>query len=156
MNEDRQSQETLPEDKSFQEQLDQHVDLRLKSRFFIYFAISIIMISYVIFHIINDEVSPLYPFIGFIIGILIGIIVTRVQHISWDENSQKVISRLDTYGLVILICYGIFEFFRKSVVSYFIHGPVVISASFAILAGIMIGRVLGIRGKIKSVIEKNS
>lgn len=142
-------------DPSFQEHLHQNVHSRLRWRFFIYLIVSVLMIGVVSFRIVKDQVSPLYPFIGFVGGAVIGIFITRVLNISWDHRTQKVITRLDIYGIVILIVYFIFEFFRLTVVGYFIHGPVVVATSLAVLAGIMIGRVVGIRGRILSVLEEN-
>jgi hypothetical protein len=93
--------------------------------------------------------------LALLLGGGIGVIITRIYKISWDHNAEKVIHHLDLYGIVILVLYGLFEFFRTTIVGYFIQGPSVALTSLALLAGLMIGRVLGIRGKISAVIKEN-
>jgi hypothetical protein len=74
-------------------------------------------------------------------------------HISWDKNAKKVVSRLDIFGGVVLAAYILFEIEREHFVSLFIHGPTVAAVSFTVLAGVMIGRVLGTRGRIRTILK---
>ena len=137
------------------EHLHKYVDKRLRIRMYIYIAISMIMLGFVIFHIITDGVTTIRPLVGFVIGIMIGFIFSRIFHISWDHNAEKVIYRLDTYGILVLIIYIVLELNRERLITQFVHGRSVVSISFAVLSGIMIGRVLGIRGKIARILQEN-
>jgi hypothetical protein len=76
--------------------------------------------------------------------------------ISWDQGAQKVIARLDDLGLVILILYIIFESAHKIIVGMFVHGPELVGISLAVFDGILIGRVIGVRGKIQEIFEKQN
>ncbi len=145
----------MEEEQTFQEKLNDHVDPKLKIRFFIYIIISVALIGFLVFRMISDRIWPIFPIIGFVGGAVIGVLITRILNISWDHNSQKVISRLDAYGIMVLILYIVFEINREKVVGYFVHGSLVFIVSFSVLAGIMIGRVIGMRGKILQVIEEN-
>jgi hypothetical protein len=79
-----------------------------------------------------------------------------MQKLSWDHITGKIISRMDTLGIFLLIIYIPFEIFREKIVGLFVHGPIVFVVSFALLSGIMYGRVLGIRGKIRSLFKEQN
>ena len=132
-----------------------HLNKRLKIRLFIYFFLSILLVCVLIYDVLVDQVGFGFPLLGIGIGIVIGIFVSRIFKISWDENAQRVISEMDAFGVIILLIYIIFDVYRERLVEYFIHGPVVVATSFALLTGVMIGRVIGIRGRVIKQIEEN-
>lgn len=74
-------------------------------------------------------------------------------HISWNKDAKKVIGRLDLYGVIILIGYILIEVFRDHIIKYITHDFEVTTIGFAVLAGIMFGRVFGTRGKILQVLR---
>jgi hypothetical protein len=132
-----------------------HLDPRLRHRLTLYFFIALVLVGIAIYHIIVDEVSTLYPVIALALGMGLGALVSRMFHISWDRGAKQAISQFDAYGIAILVAYIFFAFFRKHLVEQFIHGPSVVAATFALFAGTMIGRLLGMRGRIKEVIHEN-
>jgi len=93
--------------------------------------------------------------IALLTGIILGILTSRMYHISWDKNAKKVISRLDIYGVIILILYIVLEIFRDRIVGFVTNDFEVGTIGFALLAGIMFGRVLGTRGKIIKVLHEH-
>ncbi len=131
------------------------VQTKLKIRLIIYFLLAVAIIGIVIFHIISDNVSFVYPLIALVVGTGLGTFVSRIFKITWDHGAGQVISEFDIIGVLILIGYVFFELYREEIVEYFIHGPQVIATSFALLAGIMIGRILGIRTKIVNLLNEN-
>ncbi|HVS79993.1 MAG TPA: hypothetical protein VHF05_03350 [Candidatus Paceibacterota bacterium] len=137
-------------------ELHRHVHTRLKLRLVFYFLISIVLVMLVALHIIVDQVNFLFPAIAIVIGLGVGIILSRTSHITWDHGAQKVISRFDILGGIILALYGVFEIFKEEIVEEFVHGPAVVATSLALLTGIMIGRVIGIGGKIVRVLDEQN
>lgn len=133
-----------------------HLDKKLQSRLRIYFAVSLVFLILFINDLIHGAINFEYGLLGIFAGIIIGIITARMFHISWDEDANRVVGRLDIYGIIILIAYVAFALFRNQLVSYFTHGKEVTGVTFAVLAGIMFGRVLGIRGKILQVLRKEN
>lgn len=131
-----------------------HLDKRLKFRLRIYFVIAIIMLGIVFYNFIIGKIGLSFSVFGILMGIFVGIISARMYHISWNHNASKVVGRLDLFGIFILVFYIIFELSRERIVSYFVQGPTVGAISFSILAGIMIGRVLGTRGRIIKVLQQ--
>ncbi|MEJ0001868.1 MAG: hypothetical protein WDN09_01635 [bacterium] len=134
--------------------LKDKVHKRLRMRVIIYFVISIVVLGVSIFHILKDGANAFLALVGLLVGIVIGTVVARMYKISWDKNAAQVISKFDAVGVIILVLYVVFEVFRSKIVGYFVHGPSVLAVSFAILAGIMYGRVFGIRGKVRQVFEE--
>lgn len=134
---------------------DGHVShgLRLRLALFILFAGAVLGI--VIYDTIRDGVSFILSLGGISIGMLFGFILSRIYKIYWHEDSQKVIFKMDILGGILLVLYILFELYRESIVSEFIHGSIVVTLSVAIVAGMSIGRVLGIRRKIRKVVEEN-
>jgi hypothetical protein len=130
-----------------------HWRLQLRLIFYVIIAASILGIG--MYHIVRGDIPVVYPTMGLIAGMILGVIVSRMFHITWDHQAQMVISRLDAMGIVILILYILLELNREQVVRYFINNDYTISISFALLAGIMVGRVIGIRRKVKQVLEQN-
>lgn len=131
-----------------------HIDNRLRFRFRLYFLIATILIGILVYNIIRGTLRPDFGFIGLAMGMVIGIIASRMYHISWSHDAKKIVSKLDIYGIGILVFYIAFEIFREKIVGYFTHDFQVGTVGFAVLAGIMFGRVLGTRGKIIEILKE--
>lgn len=132
------------------------IDRRILIRLSIYFTVSIITFGAVVYQIFKNDLNSVLPLFGILIGAIIGTGFSRMQKLSWDHITGKIISRMDTLGIFLLIIYIPFEIFREKIVGLFVHGPIVFVVSFALLSGIMYGRVLGIRGKIRSLFKEQN
>ena len=131
-----------------------HLDKRLRFRLRLYFLIAVILIGILVYNIARGALRLDYGVFGLGAGIGIGIISSRMFHTSWNKDAKKVVSRLDTFGIGILLLYIVFEISRERIVAYFTHDVQVGTVGFAVLAGIMFGRVIGTRGKIIEVLKK--
>ena len=131
-----------------------HLDKRLRFRLRIYFFVALFMLAFVIFDVATAKINILFALVSIIIGIIVGVLSSRMFRISWSHNANKVVSQLDLFGVVILVLYILFEIKRNAIVGFFVQGPQVGAVSFAIISGIMIGRVLGTRGKIIQVLKE--
>ena len=132
-----------------------HIDKKLRLRLRIYFFISAVLLIILIYNVIRGELRLDLGIIALLTGIILGILTSRMYHISWDKNAKKVISRLDIYGVIILILYIVLEIFRDRIVGFVTNDFEVGTIGFALLAGIMFGRVLGTRGKIIKVLHEH-
>jgi hypothetical protein len=130
-----------------------HIDKKLRRRLRIYFLISAILLLILLYNVIRGALRWDLGIAALLVGIIVGIVASRMYHISWDKNAKKVISRLDIYGIIILVLYVLLEIFRERIVGFVTHDFEVGTIGFAILAGIMFGRVLGTRGKIIKVLN---
>jgi hypothetical protein len=131
-----------------------HLDKSLQRRLYLYFGISLVLLGILIYNVLMGSLRFDYGILGLLAGAGIGIVTSRMFHTSWNKNTKKVISRLDTFGIGILLLYVVFEILREPIVGYFTHDSQVGTVGFAVLAGIMFGRVIGTRGKIIEILEE--
>ena len=147
---------TLPEPDPTPVLLHEKVDGRIKIRLWIYFFVALAVSGTIIYHLISGQGYVIPTCLTFLVGAGLGNIVSRIYKISWDHGAKKVISRLDDLGIVILILYIVFEISRETIVGFFVQGPAVVGLGLALFDGLMVGRVLGIRGKIKEIFEQQN
>lgn len=131
-----------------------HIDKSLRFRLRIYFAIAVILIGVFFFNVIRGTLHIQLGLLGMAIGIILGVITSRMYNISWSHDMKKVIGRLDLFGIIILIFYLAIELSRDKIIAYFTNDFEVVTIGFAVLAGIMLGRVIGTRGKILQVLKE--
>jgi len=91
---------------------------------------------------------------GFILGLFLGFIATRMFIIHWHEERAKVVSRFDTIGIFVILFYVAFSASRTWLFGHWIHGPILTAFTYSILAGIMIGRIAGMRLKMKNILSE--
>jgi hypothetical protein len=131
-----------------------HIDKRLRFRLRLYFLIAVLLIGLLIYNVFRGTLQLGYGLVGLGSGIILGAIASRMYHTSWNHDAKKVVSKLDAFGIAILVGYVLFEVFREKIVGYFTHDFQVATVGFAVLAGIMLGRVLGTRGQIIAVLKE--
>src|SRR5689334_555713 len=90
-----------------------HIDKRLRFRIRLYLIISLILVGVFVYNVLRGALRLDYGILGLIAGIFIGIFTSRMFHTSWDHDAKKVVSRLDMFGIGILIVYIGFEIFRE-------------------------------------------
>lgn len=61
----------------------------------IYFFISVIMIGIVVYELVITDINPLIVVGIFLASIGFGFLMSRMFHISWNEDEQVVTSRID-------------------------------------------------------------
>lgn len=73
----------------------QHIDNKLRNKMIVYFVVSLIMLGVMIYEITIDGVDAWMALLAMVIGLGLGSITHRIFHISWHEDEQKVVSRVD-------------------------------------------------------------
>jgi uncharacterized membrane protein YraQ (UPF0718 family) len=138
-----------------QKHLDQHVHKRLRTRVRMYLGISAVIILAIIYRVIVHGGGVLYPLIALIIGIVIGIFLSRMFKVSWDTNAEKVVSRIDIYGTILLIVYIIVEISGEDLIRHWFSGPEVLTIILAVAGGAVLGRGIGIGRKMLQVLREH-
>ena len=131
-----------------------HIDKKLKFRLRLYSIISLVMLGIVLYEIFIKIIPLPFAVVGIFIGLFLGIISARMYHLAWSKDAKKIVSRLDTVGIIILVCYIAFVIVRSKLIGYFVAAPIVGAVSFSITAGIMIGRVIGTRNAIIEILKE--
>ena len=108
-----------------------------------------------IYYFIKEGMSIKYPILVFLIGLLIGVILSRIQNLSWDKNSKQIIKEFDIISGILLFFLILLIIFKRNIVNEFIHLPKITAIIFALNAGIMFGKTIQIRRQIASILKKH-
>lgn len=131
-----------------------HVDKKLIQRLLMYFIMSLAILGFVIYEIVISSIYRWIAGIAIIIWFWLGLLTHRMFLIYRHEDDQKVLSRVDRLWGTILIIYILFSIFRKQIIGYFFHGPAILAVTMALVFGLMLGRVIGMRNKIIKILKK--
>mgnify|MGYP000873608257 FL=1 len=129
---------------------------RLRWQVVLYCLLGLVFLAISTYYTIQESFRLAFPLGGFFFGTIAGVIFSRICRISWDHGAKQVIGRFDGIGFSLLVAFIIFEFFRDDIVGLFVNGSAIITTSFALLSGIMAGRVIGIRGKVRDVLREQN
>lgn len=140
--------------KKSRETFKKHVDKKLSSRMKIYFFISIIMIWIVVYELAITAINPLIVVGIFLGSIGFGFLMSRMFHISWNADEQVITSRIDKFGGFVLAVYLVFSLARYFLLESYVRHSWVTIITFTTISGVMVGRFLGMRRKIFSVIKE--
>jgi hypothetical protein len=137
------------------EHIHEHVPKNLRNRVRIYFAISAIIIVAIVYRLFVDQEDFWYALLAFAIGIIVGIVVSRMYKIWWDTDAEKVASRLDIYGVILLVAYIAFELTGEHYIRQIFAGPMILTMILALSGGAVLGRGIGIGRKMFKVLSAN-
>jgi len=130
-----------------------HIDRKLIFRIRIFYVIGIILTGLMLYDVLEGIIGIELSLGGFLLGLFLGFLATRMFIIHWHEERAKVVSRLDTIGIIVMLIYMTFSLSRAWFFGHWIHGSVLTAFTYSILAGIMIGRIVGMRLKIKNILS---
>src|SRR5665811_560592 len=131
-----------------------HIDRKLIFRIRIFYVIGIILTGLMLYDVLEGIIGIELSLGGFPLGLFVGFIATRMFIIHWHEERAKVVSRLDAIGILVMLLYVAFSISRAWFFGHWIHGSVLTAFTYSILAGIMIGRIAGMRLKIKNILSE--
>lgn len=125
---------------------------RLSRRLSVFLILTSVLLVIVIFNIFEGRISPLLAGGGFALGVTVGLLAGRMFVIFWHPETEKVVSRLDKVGFVILAFYIILEVGRKWFFGHWLHGAKLNAFGLAILTGLLLGRLLSMAIKIRKIL----
>lgn len=126
--------------------------IRLKL-FFVIFALLVVVIFY---EVSKHHINATTSIGGIMLGMLLGAVFVRRKRIFWEEETSRVIGKMDKIGVFLLIIYIGFVVLRHFLLDYWIPAKLLIGFSFSLTAGAMLGRLLSIRSQIRQILkEKN-
>ena len=130
-----------------------HVGKRLRSRVRIYLVIFVVMLAVVIVDTVLTGTAPILAGLGLLVGVAVGVFVSRMYRLDWDESGNQVVSRIDRIGAAILVAYILFAISRSWLVGSFVERSAVGPVGLSIVCGIMLGRVVGMSHGIRGVLH---
>jgi hypothetical protein len=138
------------------ENLDKHVHTRLRTRVRLYLGISLAIIIAISYRIVVHGGGLVYPLLAFVVGLGVGALLSRMFRVSWDKDAEKVVSRIDIYGTVLLVAYIIFELSGEHLIEQWFSGPEVLTIILSLAGGAVLGRGLGMGRKMLQVLRENT
>ncbi|MBI2102660.1 hypothetical protein HYT55_02380 [Candidatus Woesearchaeota archaeon] len=134
----------------------QHIDRKLVLRLRFLFAVFMFMAIIISYDVVVGAIRFLLALSGVLIGIGLGFLAGRMMRIRWHEKKNKISTEMDKQGVIILVAYLIFVFFRDRLLGHWLDGAVLTAFGFSLLTGILFGRYLNMKLEIERVLkEKN-
>ena len=128
---------------------------KIKIKLWVYILVFLVTLALSIFHYKNGEISIYFPVGGFLLGILIGHIVSRTKKISWDDENDVILMEWDRIGVFILLVYILFIFFKGRIIEDITHFHHASSISLAVLSGTMLGHAIALRKRVWKLHKSN-
>ena len=132
------------------------VERKLLLRLKLFFALFALLVTVICYEVMREHIGATTAIGGIMVGMMIGSIFVRRKRIYWEEDTSRVIARMDRIGIILLALYIAFAILRHLVLGYWVHGNQLIGFSFSLAAGTMLGRILTMRSQIRQILkEKN-
>lgn len=133
--------------------LRQILSKRVYNRLWIIIIFAVTFGLAAIYEVSIGSLGVLYAGGSFLLGLVVGILVSRRHQLKWDPETNQVVSNMDWIGAIIFVLYIIFVIGRSFIVSYWVHGAAYIAVISSIVAGVMIGRLIASRHAMKKIRE---
>ncbi len=130
-----------------------HIDNKLKTQLRIFSVIALIMLGVIVYDVIDKRLPLVIAVLAVLTGVVIGMVLSRMYKLSWHEDNRAVVSRIDWIGAIILLAYIVFSLLCSRLIGLWVQNASEVAAvGLAISAGIMLGRVLGLRLGIRRLL----
>ena len=135
---------------------DRHFDKKLRRRLRIFYAMIAVFIIITIYKLLIHDITLLLTITALTIGTIAGFIFGRMFKISWHNETEKVISRLDKIGLIFLVLYITADLGRKWFFGHWLQGAQLNAFALIFVGGLIFGRLISIRKNIKRVLTEEN
>ncbi len=133
--------------------LKDFMDTKLVNKLRLYTAILVIMTVIVVAEVLRSKFSPELAVVGFISGMVIGILVARMYKLSWDESNNNVTGTVDVIGGIILVLYLTYIFTRTYYLEQWVSGIPLFAFILSMTAGTMFGRIINTRHDVFKILK---
>ncbi len=130
-----------------------HVHRRLQTRLRLYFVIFLVMLGVVLADTYVTDTSPVLVAIGLIVGVVVGVFVSRMYRLDWDQSAALVVSRIDKIGVAVLVIYLAFAISRSWLIGHWVQGSALGPVGLSVVCGVMLGRVAGMSHGIRRILH---
>ena len=131
----------------------QHVDHRLRFRLRVFLIIWLVLALVIAIDVLRHKFDISLVLLGSLTGFLIGLVLSRMYRLDWEQETTKVVSQLDVVGRVILGVYILFMVGRDWILGFWIQASDLMAFILCFTAGTMIGRVAGTRRGIRRILQ---
>lgn len=135
------------------QELRERIGPQLQTQLRLFLAICLVMLALLVIDVVQKEISVTLALLALVVGALLGLLVNRMNRLRWDEQAQTVIAQMDWIGGGILVAYLAFMFGRDWMFGHWLEGTALTAFGLGVTAGTMLGRVLGTRRGIRTLLE---
>ena len=126
--------------------------IRLK----LFICLFVLLILAIAYEVARKHLTAATAVGAIMLGMMVGAIFVRRKRIYWEEETSRVIARMDRVGVILLALYIAIAIIRHFFLDHWIHGNQLVGFSFSLAAGTMLGRLLSMRSQIRQILkEKN-
>ncbi len=133
-----------------------HVDRKLLIRLSIFLGIALAMIGIVVSDVVRGDLSWWFALLGVLGGGVIGYVLGRILTVKWHEGKRQAVMQMDVVGFAAIGIYIGLRIGENYVLGEWFAGAALSTLSLATLAGLLLGRFLGLRMSIEKLIEENA
>ena len=133
----------------------ENVSKRLMIRQGIFFVIISILMVISTINVLSEKIGVFLAASGFLLALVTGLALSRMFRIFWNQEQEKVVSKLDMLGMIFLIGYICAEVGRKFIFQYWLSGAELNAFGLIILTGLLLGRFVGTTIQIKNILRIN-
>ena len=132
------------------------VERKLLLRLKLFFAVFALLVSIIFYEVARHHIGGATAIGAMMLGMMIGGVFVRRKRIYWEEETSRVIARMDRIGVVLLVIYLAIAVVRHFMLEHWVQGGQLLGFSFSLAAGTMFGRLLSMRSQIRQILkEKN-
>lgn len=133
--------------------LREFMDTKLVNKLRLYTLLMVIMILVVSAEVLRSKFSPDLAVIGFLTGMVVGILIARIYKLSWDDSNNNVTGTVDIIGGIILVLYLIYIVTRTYYLGQWVQGTPLFAFILSMTAGTMFGRILNTRHDVYKILK---
>jgi len=130
-----------------------HIDRRILTQVRILTVIALAMLGILVVDVAQGTLGVAWAAAGLLVGAALGVIASRIRRLEWDDQTSRVIARLDAIGAVILVGYIAAMLAPDWVLGHWVEGPALAALGLGVTAGALAGQVLGTRRGVRKVLE---
>jgi len=134
--------------------LHKHVHRRILVQLAIFIVAFIAIDGFITYDVIAKHLDASWVIIGALVGVLVGIAAGRMFALKWHEDTQKVILTMDKLSFLLIGAYVVFRIFSEQLLGGILHGEELTVATFGLLAGLMLGRLLSLLTNIRKILAR--
>ncbi|MDR3547777.1 MAG: hypothetical protein P4M11_05855 [Candidatus Pacebacteria bacterium] len=132
-----------------------YISSRLRSRLIVFLFIAIALIAFAGYDIFIGQIRWWVALISLFVGGLIGFIYGRLVRVHWNEDEEKVATRMDAVGIVLIIFYIAFGYLREWLLGHLFSGIELTDIALALAGGLLIGRFLGMHISLMRILREH-
>ncbi|QHL86089.1 hypothetical protein GU926_00955 [Nibribacter ruber] len=134
--------------------LHRHFQRKLLVRVFMFTCLSSLMLLLLSYHVYTHHIGWPLAMSGLVLGEIIGLLVGNLSTIEWHEESNRIIAPFDRISIITLLVYLLFTFSKKWVFGHWFHGQMLSAFTYAIIFGVMTGRLFYMRKKVFRILKE--